>query len=159
MLGRGVRGRPTDRYQASTWVRQPISWSGRPRRLWRLAGSWPQVLVYLAGGVALEAADDLGFGQAFLAAPGDVGLGRRVRAHAGDDDPPQGVVGLAVSAAAGAGAGSPSLTTPGSGRTRTGAPMRLRTAAARGGPRRRSAGRRRCPGRRRGGGAGRARGR
>jgi len=43
-----------------------------------LAGPGAEVGVDLAGGVALEAADDLWFGQAFLAAPGDVGTGRRV---------------------------------------------------------------------------------
>ena len=46
-----------------------------------------------------RAADDLGLGQAFLGAPGDVGAGRRVRAHPGDHDPPQRVVGLPVAAA------------------------------------------------------------
>ena len=53
------------------------------------SGLAAQVGVDQAGGVALEAADDLGFGQAFLAAPGDVGAGRRVRTHPGDHDPPQ----------------------------------------------------------------------
>ena len=43
-----------------------------------LAGSGAEVGVNLAGGVALEAADDLWFGQAFLAAPRDVCAGRRV---------------------------------------------------------------------------------
>jgi hypothetical protein len=57
-------------------VRQPIRGSGRPRSL-GLAG--PQVTVGFAGGVALEAADDLRLGQAFVAAPGDVSAGRRPR--------------------------------------------------------------------------------
>src|SRR5207249_4991807 len=43
--------------------------------------------------------DDLLLGQALGGAPGDVGTGLRVGAHAGDDDAPQGVVGLAVAAA------------------------------------------------------------
>src|SRR6266480_7851054 len=62
------------------------------------AGRRAQAGVDLAGDVTLEAADDLLLGQAFLAAPVDVGAGRRVRAHPRDHDPPQGVVGLAVAA-------------------------------------------------------------
>src|SRR5580698_2821997 len=58
-----------------------------------------EVAVDLAGGVALEAADDLGLGQAFGGAPFYVGAGRGMGAHPGDDDPPQGVVGFAVAAA------------------------------------------------------------
>ncbi len=53
----------------------------------------------LAGDVALEDADDLGFGSAFLEAAGDIGAGAGVGAHAGDDDDPEGAVGLAVAAA------------------------------------------------------------
>jgi hypothetical protein len=62
-----------------------------------LAGA-AQVRVDLAGDVAFQAADDLGLGQAFGGAPGDVGAGGGVGAHPGDHDPPQGVVGLPVTA-------------------------------------------------------------
>ncbi len=79
-------------------VRQPISGPGRPGKL-RVSVAVAQVAVDLAGDVSLQAADDLLLGQAFFAAPVRVGAGGRVRAHAGDDDPPQGVVGLAVPAA------------------------------------------------------------
>src|SRR5215475_13730635 len=64
--GRRIVRRPAPK------VRQPNSGSGRPRGS-GLAGS--QVAVGRAGCVALEAADDLGLGQSFLAAPGDVGAG------------------------------------------------------------------------------------
>ena len=57
-----------------------------------------EVGVDLAGDVALEAADDLGLGFSFRGAPLGVGAGSRVRAEAGEHDPPQGVVGLAVAA-------------------------------------------------------------
>jgi hypothetical protein len=59
------------------WVRQPISGSGRPRER-VLAGGRAEVGVDLAGGVTLEAADDLFLGQAFFGAPVGVGAGRRV---------------------------------------------------------------------------------
>ena len=52
-----------------------------------------------AGDVALEAADDLGFGQAFFGASFDVVLGGLVVRHAHDDDAPQRGVGVAVAAA------------------------------------------------------------
>ena len=55
-----------------------------------------EVAVHLVGDVALEDADDLGFGAAFEAASFDVGAGAWVRAHAGEHDAPQGVVGLPV---------------------------------------------------------------
>ena len=62
------------------------------------AGRGAEVAVNFAGDVTLEAADDLFLGQAFLAAPFNVGAGRGVRAHPGDHDPPQGMIGLAVAA-------------------------------------------------------------
>ena len=46
----------------------------------------------------LEAADDFRLGFSFCGAAFDVAAGGRVRAHAGEHDPPQGVVGLAVAA-------------------------------------------------------------
>jgi len=52
-----------------------------------------EVVADLAGGVTLQAADDLRLGFSFgRAAPG-VGAGGRVRAQAGEHDPPQGMVG------------------------------------------------------------------
>ncbi len=65
------------------WMRQPISGSGRPREL-VLAAGCAEGGVDLAGDVPLEAADDLFLRQAFLAAPFDVGAGRRVGAHPGE---------------------------------------------------------------------------
>jgi hypothetical protein len=61
-------------------------------------GSRAQVGVDLAGDVTLQAADDLGLGLSFFGAPFDVGAGGHVRAHPGEHDPPQGMVGLAVAA-------------------------------------------------------------
>jgi len=55
-----------------------------------------QVRIDLAGDVALQAADDLGLGLSFFRAAFDVGAGGRVRSHAGEHDPPQGMVGLPV---------------------------------------------------------------
>src|SRR5690348_6418543 len=55
-----------------------------------------QVRVDLAGGVALQAADDLGLGLSFFGAAFDVGASGRVRSHAGEHDPPQRMVGLPV---------------------------------------------------------------
>jgi hypothetical protein len=57
-----------------------------------------EVGVDLAGDVTLEAADDLFLRQAFFGAAFDVGACGRVRAHAGEHDPPQGMAGLAVAA-------------------------------------------------------------
>src|SRR6266566_2761513 len=53
-----------------------------------------------------EAADYLCLRQALCGAPLGVGAGRGVGAHPGDDDPPQGVVGLAVAAGVEAVAGA-----------------------------------------------------
>src|SRR5258708_4449876 len=78
------------------WMRQPIRGSGRPRSLWLSVSDVAEVGVDLAGDVPFEAAHDLFLGQAFGGAPFDVGAGRRVGAHPGDDDAPQGVVGLPV---------------------------------------------------------------
>ena len=87
-------GRQIDRRPAR--VRQPIRGPGRPRRFGRSVSGGAEVEVDLAGDVALQAADDLCLGQAFGGAPFGVGAGRRVRAHPGDHDAPQGVVGLPV---------------------------------------------------------------
>ena len=57
-----------------------------------------EVSVDLAGDVALEDAHDLALAAPFEGAPFDVGAGARVRAHASEHDPPQGVVGLPVAA-------------------------------------------------------------
>ena len=79
-------------------MRQPISGPGRPRGLSASARWLAEVGVDLAGDVALEAADDLWLGFAFRGAPLGVGAGGGVGAEAGEHDPPQGVVGLAVAA-------------------------------------------------------------
>src|SRR3974377_458125 len=50
----------------------------------------------LASDVALEAADGFGLGFAFVAAAAEVRAGVGVVGEAGDDDAPQGAVGLAV---------------------------------------------------------------
>src|SRR6516165_8153569 len=93
----GGRGRPANRSQASIGCGSRI-WGQAAPGAWASAGAWAQVGVDLAGDVTLEAADDLFLSQALFAAPGDVGAGGRVGAHPGDDDPVQGVVGLAVTA-------------------------------------------------------------
>ena len=59
-----------------------------------------EVCVELACDVLLEAADGFGFGFAFGAAALEVAAGRRVVGEAGDHDPPQGAVGLAVTGTA-----------------------------------------------------------
>jgi len=78
--------------------RQPIIGSGRPRSFRALAAGRAEVAVYLAGDVTLQAADDLRLGFPFGGAALGVGAGGRVRAQPGEHDPPQGVVGLAVTA-------------------------------------------------------------
>ena len=65
---------------------------------WVLPGGRAQLAVDLAGDVALEAADDLRLGLSFCRAALSVGACGRIRAQAGEHDPPQGVVGLAVTA-------------------------------------------------------------
>src|SRR6185437_14795434 len=57
-----------------------------------------QVAVDLTGHVTLQAADDLLLRQPLFGTPPGVGAGDRVRAHPGDDDPPQGMIGLTVPA-------------------------------------------------------------
>ena len=57
-----------------------------------------EVAVDLAGDVTLEDTHDLRLALAFESAPLDVGAGARVRAHAGEHDAPQGMVGLTVAA-------------------------------------------------------------
>ncbi len=63
-----------------------------------LAGAGAEVGIDLAGDVTLQAADDFLLGFSFGCAAFDIGAGGRVRAQAGEHDPPQGVVGLAVAA-------------------------------------------------------------
>src|SRR6266702_3278378 len=70
----------------------------RPPRELGASAAGAQVAVDLAGNVTLQAADDLLLGQALFGAPLDVGAGGGTGAHPGDDDPPQGVAGLAVAA-------------------------------------------------------------
>jgi len=57
-----------------------------------------QVAVDLAGDVALEDAHDLGLGTSVGESAFDGGAGARVGAHAGEHDPPQSVIRLAVAA-------------------------------------------------------------
>src|SRR6516165_10898069 len=72
---------------------------GDSGRGWPGGGRAGQGLVDLASDVALEAAHDLSGGLALGGAPDHVGLGARVGGHPGEDDPPEGGVGLPVSAA------------------------------------------------------------
>ena len=58
-----------------------------------------EVLVDLAGDVALEAAQDVELGQALLGPALDIGPSGWVAVHADQGDAPQGVVGVAVAAA------------------------------------------------------------
>ena len=57
-----------------------------------------QVGVDLAGDVTLEDADDLAFGASLGQTSFDVDTGSLVGAHAGEHDPPEGVVRLPVAA-------------------------------------------------------------
>ena len=70
---------------AGQQVRQPIYGPGRPREC-VLARA--EVGIDLAGDVALEAADDFLLGFSFGCAALGVGAGSRVRAQAGEYDPP-----------------------------------------------------------------------
>src|SRR5580704_2914432 len=63
-----------------------------------LAAGRAEVAVDLAGDVTLQAADDLRLGFPFRRAALGVGPGGRVRAQPGEHDPPQGMIGLAVTA-------------------------------------------------------------
>src|SRR5215212_4932013 len=56
-------------------------------------------VVDLAGEVALDAADDLGFGQALFGPPFDIGAGAGTEPHPDDHGQVQGPVGVAVPAA------------------------------------------------------------
>src|SRR4029453_7143468 len=58
-----------------------------------------QGVVDLAGQIALDAAHDLGFGQAFLAPSVDIGAGTGTKPHPDPDGQVQGPVGVAVPAA------------------------------------------------------------
>ena len=57
------------------------------------------MVVDLAGDVALETAHDVELGQPLFGPPLDIGSGRWVAAHPDQGNAPQGVVGLAVTAA------------------------------------------------------------
>src|SRR4029077_14520668 len=67
-------------------------------RAWVLPDGRAQLAADLAGDVALEAAGDLRLGLSFRCAALSVGAHGRIRAQPGEHDPPQGVVGLAVTA-------------------------------------------------------------
>src|SRR3954464_5110852 len=75
--------------------------SRRVDRVWAwLSCGWSwQVGVYLSGDVALEAADDLAFAEAFGGASFDVVAGGLVVAHPDDCDDVEGAVGGAISSA------------------------------------------------------------
>src|SRR5215470_6110675 len=87
--GRRIVRRPAGFAAAEYWVRPSPGSAGS------VAGR-AQVRIDLAGDVALQAADDLGLGLSFFRAAFDIGAGGRVRSHAGEYDPPQGMVGLPV---------------------------------------------------------------
>ena len=70
----------------------------RPSPGYLASGRGAQLRIDLAGNVTLQAADDLGLGFSFCGAAFDISARGRVGAHAGEHDPPQGVVGLAVAA-------------------------------------------------------------
>src|SRR6266542_5746292 len=72
----------------------------RHRRRSELGKIGAEGVVELAGDVALEAADDLGFGQALGGATVGVGAGASAVAEAADGDQVERAVGLAVAAAA-----------------------------------------------------------
>ena len=105
LVGHGPRGVCVVVAVDSSFVEQPGRGVGRfggqtaAVSSVRWVASGAEVLEGFAGDVALEDADDLAGRLAFGAAPGDVVLGRLVRAHAGDHDAVEGVVGLAVAAA------------------------------------------------------------
>ena len=65
--------------------------------IWASGGAGAGGLVVdLAGDVALEAGQDVEFGQALFGAALDIGLGGWVAVHCGQGDAPQGIVGPAV---------------------------------------------------------------
>src|SRR6266545_1150007 len=118
--GVGAAGRMAPCRAPRHWPRHASGWARSRSRCCspRPRGRWPppiprgrcsyglsssdgslQVLVDLAGDVALEAADDVLFGLALLGAPLDVVLGWLVAGHPRQGDHPQGVVGLPVTAA------------------------------------------------------------
>ena len=102
--------------------------------------------------VALQAADDLLLRQALFGAPLDVGAGGRVAragAQPGDHDPPQRVVGLAVTAAVEFVPADLARRCRDRGDTAQVRPRALAAQPLSDGRRRRSAAARRCPGRRR----------
>ena len=81
-------GTADESFEGQQGSRQPIIGSGRPRSFRALAGGRAEVAVDLAGDVALEAADDLRLGLSFCRAALGVGACGRVRAQAGEHDPP-----------------------------------------------------------------------
>jgi hypothetical protein len=85
VTGEAGDGRRIDSRPAGS--RQPNRGSGRPRSL-ALAAGRAEVGVDLAGDVTLQAADDLRLGFPFGRAALGVGAGGRVRAQAGEHDPP-----------------------------------------------------------------------
>ncbi len=74
-----------------------MSGPGRPRE-GALAGGGAQAGADLTGDIPLQAADDFLPGCPLGRAALEVGAGGRVRAQAGEHDPPQGVAGLTVTA-------------------------------------------------------------
>ena len=88
-----VRERPANRSKASRCGSRIL---GQAAPLGYLASAGgAQRRIDLAGDVTLAAADDLGLGFSFCGAALGAGAGDRVRAHAGEHDPPQSVAGLA----------------------------------------------------------------
>ena len=91
------RGRPTNRSKASRFAAAEYRVRPSPE-LGALAAGRAEVGIDLAGDVTLQAADDLRLGFPFGRAALGVGVGGRVRAQPGEHDPPQGMIGLAVTA-------------------------------------------------------------
>jgi hypothetical protein len=90
----GPSGEPADRTNASPVGRQVFAEPGPP-----LGDLARKMLEHLAGDVALQDPDHLALGAAFLGATFHVLAGTWVRGDARHDDAPQGLVGVAVTAA------------------------------------------------------------
>lgn len=99
-------------------------------------GGCDQYLVDLAGQVALEAADDLGLGEALCGAAVEVVTGARVAADPGERHGVEGIVGAAVAATVEPVAVGLCRCWRGLGRPRTGGRTLLLSASGRGCPRR-----------------------
>src|SRR6266550_5834301 len=91
---RGWSGGPAVRSKDSRW-RRGIRGPGPPLQIVSFAH---EMRVELAGDVTLQDAHDLAGGTSFGESARDVFAGAFIVAHAGEHDPPEGMVGLAVAA-------------------------------------------------------------